>query len=82
MARPQALKAHRKSLKRRARNRLYKGMMRDIIKRIRKSENKEEALKLLPRLYATVDRVASKGIIHKNTAARYKSRLTKFVNSL
>ena len=82
MSKPQAIKAHRQSVKRRAKNRLYRGMMRDIFKRIRKSENKDEALELLPKVYSTVDRVAIKGIIHKNTAARYKSRITKFVNSL
>jgi small subunit ribosomal protein S20 len=29
-----------------------------------------------------IDKAVNKGIIHKNTAARYKSRLTKHVNSL
>jgi len=48
-----------------------------MIKKITESENKEEALK---KAYAALDKAVKKGVIHKNTAARKKSRLAKLVN--
>lgn len=41
------------------------------------SNKLEEAKKKLPDLISLIDKASSKGIIHKNTAARKKSRLTK-----
>jgi len=38
-----------------------------------------EAEKLLPKMYAAIDKAAKKGIIKKNTAARKKSRLSKLI---
>jgi small subunit ribosomal protein S20 len=57
--------------------------MRTEIKKFRQllSEQKTgEARKLLKDVYAVIDRSAQKGVIHSNTAARYKSRLTKRLN--
>jgi len=39
----------------------------------------DEAKKLLPQLYKTLDKAAKTGLIKKNAAARKKSRITKFV---
>ena len=44
--------------------------------------NKEEAEVLLKDALRTLDKTASKGVIHKNTAARQKSRLAKCVNNM
>jgi len=82
MSKPQAIKANKQSKKRRAKNRMYKGKMRAIIREINSVQTKDEAIKLLPKVYSNVDKLAIKGIIHKNTAARYKSRLTKLANKL
>lgn len=41
----------------------------------------EEAEKALPKVCKTIDQTAAKGTIHKNAAARYKSRLTKRLNT-
>jgi len=73
-----ALKANRQNIKRREHNRALRARLRTGLKSIRKSLDAKDvpgaktALKLLQSL---VDKMAAKGIIHKNTASRYKSRL-------
>ena len=70
-----ALKANRQNIKRRAHNRELRARLRTGLKSIRKNldaKNVEGAKKSLQSL---VDKMATKGIIHKNTASRYKSRL-------
>jgi len=46
------------------------------------STNKEEAAILYKDAVSIIDRNAEKGKLHKNTAARKKARLTKYLNSL
>ena len=46
------------------------------------SADKNEAPEQLKKAISTIDRVATKGIIHNNNAARQKSKITKFVNNL
>lgn len=53
-----------------------------MIKKLRSTTDKSEAEKLLPSVLSTVDKVAKVNIIHKKTASNYKSKLTKYVNSL
>lgn len=72
----------RQAKKRNLRNRHYKSMMKTWIRRIEETQNKDEALKLYPEVVSLIDKVAQKGIIHKNTAANKKSRLAKHVNAL
>ena len=43
-------------------------------------DNTEKVQELLNNAYKVIDKSVSKGVLHKNTAARKKSRLTKFVN--
>ncbi len=45
-------------------------------------KDKKEAAKLLPLAYKEIDKAAKRNIIHKNTAARYKSNLSKSVAKL
>jgi small subunit ribosomal protein S20 len=52
--------------------------MRTEIKRFRslvENGKVDEAREILPAVYSVIDRTAQKGVIHRNTAARYKSRL-------
>jgi len=73
-----ALKANRQNIKRRAANRSLRAKLRTGLKSIRKSlddKNVDGAKKALQSLQSLVDKMATKGIIHKNTASRYKSRL-------
>lgn len=75
-----AEKAHRQSVKRRAHNRQMRSKLRTVLKSIRASLDEGDAKvagESLPSTVAVIDRMASKGIIHRNTAARYKSRIVK-----
>lgn len=57
--------------------------MRRLIKqseKLIKDSKKEEALKILPKIYKAIDKAAKRGIIKKNTASRKKSRLTKAIS--
>ncbi len=70
-----ALKAHRQNVKRREANRQQRSKLRTALKGARSAEGgKVEDLNLTVSL---IDKMAAKGIIHDNTAARYKSRLAK-----
>jgi small subunit ribosomal protein S20 len=40
----------------------------------------DEAKTLLPSVFSVIDKTVQKGIIHGNTAARYKSRLSRQLN--
>lgn len=75
---PSALKAHRQNVVRRARNRDLRSTLRTGLKGIRAALNAgniDEAKTLLGAAVSLVDKMAGKGIIHRNTAGRYKSRM-------
>lgn len=72
----------RTSEKRRGRNMAQKSMARTAIKKVLQAEDKDSAQKALVTATSLLDRLARKGVIHRNTAARHKSRLTKRVNTL
>ena len=74
-----ALKAHRQSLQNRQRNREYRSRLRSALKSIRTAivaKDVEGASGALRTTVSLIDRMASKGVIHRNAAGRYKSRLT------
>jgi small subunit ribosomal protein S20 len=78
-----ALKAHRQNIKRREHNRELRSKLRTGLKAIRKSldaKDIEGAKKGLTATQSLVDKMAAKGIIHRNTASRYKSRLSARVS--
>jgi small subunit ribosomal protein S20 len=78
-----ALKANRQNIKRREHNRALRAKLRTGLKSIRKSldgKDIEAAKTALRSLQSLVDKMATKGIIHKNTASRYKSRLAARVS--
>lgn len=77
-----ALKRIRQSEKRRIHNRYYARTMRNAIKRLRHTEDKQEAMELLPLVVSMLDRNAKRHIIHKNKAGNLKSKLAKHVNAL
>ena len=73
-----ALKANRQNIKRRQHNRALRSELRTGLKGIRKSldvKTAEGGPTALRALQSLVDKMATKGIIHKRTASRYKSRL-------
>jgi small subunit ribosomal protein S20 len=71
-----AEKRIRQTAKRTARNRAARTELRSAVKRYRSAEKSARAA-ALPATYSEIDRALRKGIIHKNAAARYKSRLAK-----
>jgi small subunit ribosomal protein S20 len=80
-----AEKRARQNLKRNAINRSNRGRLRTSIKNLRKAlaaHDKSSSGELLNPTVSLIDKAVNKGIIHKNTAARYKSRLTKHVSEL
>jgi len=82
---PQARKRARQAEKRRLHNRSRRSMMRTYIKKVRKAiaaGDKEAAQALFKQAVPVIDRMAGKGLIHKNTAARYKSRINARIRQL
>ena len=74
-----ALKANRQNIKRREHNRQLRSRLRSALKAIRASLDSKDldgAKSALSATVSIVDKMATKGIIHRNTAGRYKSRLT------
>ena len=76
------LKRVRQSRKGNSYNNHYKSMMKTSIKKVLDSTTKEDANSLKDEAFKIIDRVASKGVIHKNKAANQKSRISKYVNTL
>ena len=78
-----AVKAHRQSLQKRDHNRQLRSRLRSSLKSIRAgidAGDLEAARTALGKTFSLVDKMANKGIIHKNAAGRYKSRLVKRVS--
>lgn len=74
-----ALKAHRQSLKNREHNRQFRSRLRSALKNVRAAIDGNDlaaARTALKQTISLIDRMASKGIIHRNAAGRYKSRLS------
>ena len=78
-----AVKAHRQSLLRREANRQYRTRLRSALRNIRVAVDSGDPAKVKDALRETislVDKLAGKKVIHRNAAARYKSRLAKRVS--
>ena len=74
-----ALKANRQNVKRRDHNRQMRSKLRSALRAIRASLDAKDltaAKAALSETVSIVDKMATKGIIHRNTAGRYKSRLS------
>lgn len=78
-----ALKAHRQNLVHRERNRRYRTQLRNTLKQIRafiddpkNAAKGKDAKKHLSQAVSLIDKMVGKGIIHRNTASRYKSRIS------
>lgn len=75
-----AVKAHRQTIKRTEHNRELRSKLRTGLKNIRAAIDGGDIAKAKTALSATfslIDKMAGKGIIHRNAAGRYKSRLAK-----
>lgn len=75
-----ALKAHRQNVKLREHNREARTRLRTALRSIRAtldSGDAASAKSAMPGAVSLIDKMAGKGLIHDNTAGRYKSRLSK-----
>jgi small subunit ribosomal protein S20 len=72
----------RQSRKRNERNRYYGKTTRNAIRDLKVIETKQGALEKLPNVTSMIDKLAKRGIIHKNKAANLKRKLTKRVTTL
>ncbi len=80
-----ALKRVAQTRKRTAVNRRNKGLLRGSLRRFRKAlagNDPEKVRPRLPQTLSSIDKAARKGIIHRNTAGRLKSRLMARWNAL
>jgi len=79
------IKRNRQNEKRRLRNRYYAGRARTFVKKARASiaaGDPEQAVQTTLAAVSALDKAAEKGVIHKNNAARRKSRLMKRLAAL
>jgi len=78
-----ALKAHRQNVKQRERNRQLRARLRSALRDIRSAIDAgtpDDVKDALRQTISLVDKMAGKGLIHRNTAGRYKSRLAARVS--
>jgi len=80
-----AIKRARQNEIRRLRNRSTKTQVKNIVKDVRSAagngENRESSMKNLDAAKSVIDKAAKNGVIHKRTASRKISRLSKLVNN-
>lgn len=63
-------------------NRYYAKTARNAVRKLRAATSKDEAVALLPKVSAMLDKLAKKNVIHANKAGNLKSKLAKHVNKL
>jgi small subunit ribosomal protein S20 len=79
-----AEKRVRQNEKRREINRSNRSRLRSSVKKLRTALSAGDAgavTELLPETISTIDKAVQKGVLHRNAAARYKSRLTVRANA-
>lgn len=79
------IKRNRQNIKRRARNRVVRGNFRSALRKARlaiESGDVEQANAAAQAATKALDKAAAKGVIHKNKAARQKSRLMQRLHSM
>lgn len=77
-----ALKRVRSNETKRLRNKYQHKTTRNAIRKLRAMTSKKEAEKAIPAVFAMIDKLAKRNVIHKNKAANLKSGLQVKVNGL
>jgi small subunit ribosomal protein S20 len=77
----QQIKRTRQDVQRHATNLKNKSKMKNLIKKFMASNSHDEAAGLYNETVSFLDKMSQKGILHKNTAARKKSQITRHFNS-
>lgn len=70
-------KRHRQGERKRRINTMNRHKLKTQLKKMRSATGSEDAAKQLPTTYSMIDKAVQKGVIKKNAAARYKSRLAR-----
>jgi small subunit ribosomal protein S20 len=78
----QAAKRHRQNLKARARNKAMTSSMKSTIKVVLSADDLAAGGPKLAAAMKAIDQAAKHHVIHKNTAARYKARVSRAINRL
>jgi small subunit ribosomal protein S20 len=82
---PSALKRHKQSVKRKLINTTNANRLKTQMKKLKTAvagKKSADAKALIPATFSLIDKSVQKGVIKKNTAARYKARLAKSVNTI
>ena len=74
-----AKKAQRQTKARAERNKAQRSQLKSAIKKVRGAQTPDEAAKAFAQASTLLDRAGRKNLVHRNTAARQKSRLSKAV---
>ncbi len=77
-----ALKRISQAENRRLHNRYYAKTMRNAVRKLRATTDKQEAEAMYPSVQKMLDKLAKVNIIHKNKAANLKSKLALHINKL
>jgi len=80
-----AVRQQRRSVRRQTVNKKNKSGLRTQVKKVRElieAKDKDNAKKLLPEVFSSIDKTVKKGTIHKNQGSRLKSRLSRQVESV
>ena len=72
----------RQNRRARLRNRSARSELRTVLKKASNTSDKGELETLMPQAVSVIDKSVRKGVLHRNTAARYKSDLAMRANSL
>ena len=76
------LKRVKQSVKANARNKNYKTAMKTALKKVLNETNKEKVSEMANKAFSTIDKGASKGVIHKNKAANQKAKISKHIKNI
>ena len=77
-----AIKRIRQTRTRKLYNRANKKALRIAVRKVREATSYDDGMVLLKKAYSVLDKVAGRGVIHKNNAANKKSSLSIFVKKL
>jgi small subunit ribosomal protein S20 len=77
-----AVKRVRQSKRRHERNKARISRMKNLIKKVRSTTEKDKAQAVLKTAVKYLDQLAAKGVIHRNKAANQKAKLTRLVNAM
>jgi len=77
-----AVKRIRKSARRQIRNKADLSRIKTLVKNVRSAKEKKDAEAALRTAVKFLDRLAAKGVIHRNKASNQKSKLSRFVRAM